>query len=324
MDIGKYFVPKINHMFSIFALFFWIEGTCAAPSEKFWQDDNGCSYCLHGTLKGGKCVNDVKKEPWNFLFEINTKNNQYLISYGYTSGLQVFCKNEKNYCTTINDPMVVKAMPSLKERKRYCSKEKDIHSKYFSGMYYSIPLEVKINEKNVNPICDFVSIDYEKSTLKITNKGICPIWVMVTPKVLYLYNLNISKKKTYNLDLQRIVIEDFRKKIFFESEDSEKRMVLAKDFFSIGKCKNSICEILNYRNGNPREISIDCNFMKKSESQLNNVKILGEGVCSIEITQEEGKIDTVYVRSIKAADGYEALMSTRESYEKELKKLKER
>lgn len=71
-----------------------------------------------------------------------------------------------------------------------------------------------------------------------------------------------------------------------------------------------------------------CNFIKIKPlikpdfSAILEIKF--EGVCPIEITQEEGKIDTVYVRSIKAADGYEALMSTRESYEKELKKLKER
>jgi len=130
--------------------------------------------------------------------------------------------------------------------------------------------------------------------------------------------------------------------------------------FFIKECNQSICKIIvleekniyfprldtvlfkyiyddNQRNGPyryripmefPNGIQIDCDFINvfssRSVSYTATLELKSEGVCPIEITKEKGKIDTVYVRSVKTTDGYKALISTRESYEKELKKLKER
>jgi len=129
--------------------------------------------------------------------------------------------------------------------------------------------------------------------------------------------------------------------------------------FFIKECNQSICKIIvleekevyfpkldtvlfkykyddNQRHGPYRyripmefsnNIQIDCDFVdvfiSRSVSYTAILELKSEGVCPIEITQEKGKVDTVYVRSVKTDDGYKALISTRESYEKELKKLKE-
>jgi len=61
------------------------------------------------------------------------------------------------------------------------------------------------------------------------------------------------------------------------------------------------------------KIKFYCDFISINRSTLKNetakITLKKEGVCPIGITNDEGKTDTVYVRSVKTSDGYKALIT---------------
>ena len=84
-----------------------------------------------------------------------------------------------------------------------------------------------------------------------------------------------------------------------------------KDFFTLGECSDSNCEILNYADEQPKDFDIKCNFIKKKEGQIGKVQIVGVGVCPVEITDKDNRKQTYYVRSVKDGNAYKILMTNK-------------
>ena len=234
-------------------------------------------------------------------FEIVSRlnNNDFRVRYPYQSALHVYCKNGTDYCKTIVDSMVVKLMPSLKDRKSYCKEQRK--KRQNTGMFFSIP----IYSDDVKFLCDFVEFDYQKSYIKVLGYGTCPVRLkgLITPSgrtVYIFYNLYIKKQKTYEIK---------KEKVFSQTHDG--KYIKKKDFFALGDCSNSNCKILNYVEEQPQDFDVKCDFIKKKDGQIGNVQVLGEGVCPIEIMDKDNRKQVYRVRSVKDGDGYKLRMTNK-------------
>lgn len=272
----------------------------ANNSQYEWTDENGCSYCLYGFFEEGKCVHINRKILVKYDFDIVSRlnNKSFRVSYPYQSALHVYCENEESYCNSIKDSMVVKLMPSLKDRKSYCKKQRK--KRQNTGMFYIIP----IRDDDVKFLCDFIEFDYRKSVLKVMGRGSCPVRVKgpITPagRTLYaFYNLYITKQKMYEVKDEII---------FTQTHDG--KYIRKKDFFALGDCSNSNCEILNYIGGKPQDFDIKCDFIKKNGNE-GKVKVFAAGVCPIEVLDKDNKKQVYRVRSVKDGDEYKLLMTNK-------------
>ena len=272
----------------------------ANNSQYEWTDENGCSYCLYGYFEEGTCVHINRKILLKYDFDIVSRLNDksFRVGYSHQSVLHVYCENSENYCKTINDSMVVKLMPSLKDRRSYCKEQRK--KRQNSGLFYIIP----IRDDDVKFLCDFIEFDYRKSVLKAMGRGSCPVRVKgpITPagRILYaFYNLYITKQKMYEVKDEII---------FTQTHDG--KYIRKKDFFALGDCSNSNCEILNYIGGKPQDFDIKCDFIKKSGNE-GKVKVFAAGVCPIEALDKDGKKQVYRVRSVKDGDEYKLLMTNK-------------
>ena len=294
----------------ITSLIFFL-AVCAFPvsSQYHWNDENDCSYCLYGRYNDGKCVH-ISREPCYHCyyddFSIHELNgNLFRIDYSYQSALHVFCNNPKNYCKTINDSIVMKLMPSLKERKIFC-KDEEKKSKN-EGMFYDLP----IPQEDLEFYCDFVKFDNKKSILKVFGSGTCPVRVkgglnVTRTFVFHYHNLYISKIKKFKIERADLYTQSFGyQKVLFRN------LLYKNNFFTLGDCSNSTCEILNYIEEQPQDFDIKCDFIKKKDGQIGKVQVLEEGVCPIEIKDKDEKKQVFYVRSVKDSNGYKLLMTNK-------------
>lgn len=281
---------------------------CAFSSKTYWTDENGCVYCLSGKIEGGKCMQTGRTAHPQYVFAVKKMGGKFFkIDYEYKSNLHVFCKRNEDYCNTISDSMVVKLMPSLKKRKSFCKEQSK--SLVNMGMFYSIP----IKQDDVEFLCDFVNVDYEKSLFEVLETGTCPVRVKGYQDVSFgnyydFYNLYITKGKTVELKKEILFVQSRKRDNLFGKE----LITLQKgSFFTIGTCSNSNCEMLNYFEDQIRNFDIKCDFIKKNDNRVGEVTVLREGTCPIEIIDENKEKLVYYVRSVKNADGYKLLMTNK-------------
>ena len=299
-------------MKAIVSLLFILAVTAFSSNSQYeWTDENGCSYCLYGYYKDGKCVHtsrnwcDYCSYYYDFFNIRELKSNYFLVDYPYRSSFHVYCENSENYCKTINDSMAVKLMPSLKERKTFCSEQQKKGEN--KGMFYDMP----IYHDDIVFLCDFVKFNYKKSFFEVMNSGTCPVRVNrgltgVFRTIAYYYgNLYVTRmKKNFKIDN----VELFLQKI--DNQKQKNRFFHKKDFFTLGDCSNSNCEILNYIGGKPQDFDIKCDFIKKDGNE-GKVKVFAAGVCPIEVLDKDNKKQVYRVRSVKDGDGYKLLMTNK-------------
>ena len=96
--------------------------------------------------------------------------------------------------------------------------------------------------------------------------------------------------------------------IFTQTHDG--KYIKKKDFFTLGDCSNSNCEILNYIGGKPQDFDIKCDFIKKNGNE-GKVKVFAAGVCPIEALDKDNKKQVYRMRSVKDGDGYKLLMTNK-------------
>ena len=101
------------------------------------------------------------------------------------------------------------------------------------------------------------------------------------------------------------------KKEFIFTQTHDGKSFHKRDFFTLGDCSNSNCEILNYVEKQPQDFDIKCNFIKKKDGQIGKVQVVEEGVCPIEITGKNNEKLVYYVRSVKDGDAYRLLMTNK-------------
>jgi len=105
-----------------------------------------------------------------------------------------------------------------------------------------------------------------------------------------------------------------KEQLYYQVQQSQtlyKRNFFRKDFFTLGECSNSNCEILNHVNDQPQDFDIKCDFIKKKDGQVGKVLVVGEGVCPVEITGKDNEKQVYYVRSVKDGDAYKILMTNK-------------
>ena len=277
-----------------------------------WTDENGCSYCLYGRIENGKCVHPAK-ESWggfsSFFYLLKTRkieNNFFVVDYPFSPKFHVYCENEADYCKTINDSMAKKLMPSLKDRKSLCDEQSKKTEN--TGMFYDMP----IPREDVEFCCDFVKFNNKKSFLEVLDTGSCPVranagFMGVQRTKTFLWgNFNVVKRKgEFWID---------EEEAFLQSIGHQQRPIkkyFTRNFFTLGECSHSNCEILNYVGEQPQDFDIKCNFIKKKDSE-GNVTVLAEGVCPIEILDKDGKKQVYRVRSVKDGDSYKLIMTNKQ------------
>ena len=277
-----------------------------------WTDENGCSYCLYGRIENGKCVHPAK-ESWggfsSFFYLLKTRkieNNFFVVDYPFSPKFHVYCENEADYCKTINDSMAKKLMPSLKARKSLCNEQSKKTEN--TGMFYDMP----IPREDVEFCCDFVKFNNKKSFLEVLDTGSCPVranagFMGVQRTKTFLWgNFNVVKRKgVFWID---------EEEAFLQSIGHQQRPIkkyFTRNFFTLGECSHSNCEILNYVGEQPQDFDIKCNFIKKKDSE-GNVTVLAEGVCPIEILDKDGKKQVYRVRSVKDGDSYKLIMTNKQ------------
>ena len=279
-----------------------------------WTDENGCSYCLYGYFKNGKCVHPSKFSWWGFSSFYHLFNsrkidkNFFVINYPFSPKFHVYCENEADYCKTINDSMAKKLMPSLKDRKSLCNEQRKKTEN--TGMFYDMP----IPREDVEFCCDFVKFNNKKSFLEVLDTGICPVrandgLLGVHRTITFLYGiLYVSKEKgTFKIKGKEL----FRQSLNHQNRKSKLFFDYKKAFFTLGECSHSNCEILNYVGEQPQDFDIKCNFIKKKDNQ-GNVTVLAEGVCPIEALDKDGKKQVYRVRSVKDGDSYKLIMTNKQ------------
>ena len=305
-------------------ILFFVVSAFSNNTQYEWTDENGCSYCLYGYIKDGKCVHPGKSQ-WHYGYEEGYRlfpelsfrelnNNFYLANYSYRSTFHVYCENVTNYCKTINDPMAVKLMPSLKDRKSLC-KEQSKKSKNI-GLFYDMP----IPREDLEFLCDFVKFNNKKSFIEVLDTGICPVRMNIGLKgvqrtlTFFFGNLRVARdQKKFRIMSEYVFYQTFdhqnRKSRHFYSDYNYG--AYKKNFFTLGECSLSNCEILNYVGEKLQDFDIKCNFIKKKDNE-GNVTVLSEGVCPIEILDKDGKKQVYRVRSVKDGDSYKLIMTNKQ------------
>ena len=219
-----------------------------------------------------------------------------MVDYPFSPKFHVYCENEADYCKTINDSMAKKLMPSLKNRKSLCNEQRKKTEN--TGMFYDMP----IPREDVEFCCDFVKFNNKKSFLEVLDTG---SWVQRTKTFLW-GNFNVVKRKgEFWID---------EEEAFLQSIGHQQRPIkkyFTRNFFTLGECSHSNCEILNYVGEQPQDFDIKCNFIKKKDNQ-GNVTVLAEGVCPIEALDKDGKKQVYRVRSVKDGDSYKLLMTNKQ------------
>ncbi|SHK88728.1 hypothetical protein [Fibrobacter sp. UWH4] len=299
MAIGKFFVLRNARILR--SCFLACTMLLAQPELSSWQDSNGCIFCINGKVSSGVCKHNsykIKRNWQNTFFNLENKSGVHKLQLGYRTTLQVFCKNASNYCKTINDSLVIKSLPDIKERKHFCE-IMDNDAKFFSGLTYSLPIEEKIQPGEISILCDFVHFDIDNQVLDFKDGGNCPIWVKINPYENELYQLEISKSgKKYNAKLKKIL-----KKLV----DGD--MLYLDNFISISECKNSNCQILNYVEGKTQKVKIGCDFIKYNESSNINVTISDAGLCPIEYKTKLKESKKIYLRSQRINNSFSLMIS---------------
>ncbi len=301
-----------------FIILFFVACAFSDNTQYEWTDENGCSYCLYGYIKDGKCVHPGKSQ-WHYGYEEGYRlfpelsfrelnNNFYLANYSYRSTFHVFCENVKDYCKTISDSMAKKLMPSLKDRKFLCNEQRKKFQN--TGLLYDMP----IPRADIEFLCDFANFNYKKSFLEVLDTGICPVrandgLLGVHRTITFLYGiLYVSKEKgTFKIKGKEL----FRQSLNHQNRKSKLFFDYKKAFFTLGECSLSNCEILNHVGDQPQDFDIKCNFIKKKDSE-GNVTVLAEGVCPIEILDKDGKKQVYRVRSVKDGDSYKLIMTNKQ------------
>ncbi len=235
-------------------------------------------------------------------------NNYYLVNYSYQSTFHVLCENVANYCNTINDPMAVKLMPSLKDRKSLCKEQSKKNEN--TGLFYDMP----IPREDLEFRCDFVRFNNKKSLLEVLDTGICPVRLNIgligvqRTLTFFFGNLRVTRdQKKFRIASEYV---------FSQTLDHQNRKTrhlyrdYKKVFFTLGECSHSNCEILNYVEDQPQDFDFKCNFIKKKDNQ-GNVTVLAEGVCPIEALDKDGKKQVYRVRSVKDGDSYKLIMTNK-------------
>ena len=167
------------------------------------------------------------------------------------------------------------------------------------------------DHSSVKFLCDFIQFDYKKSLIKVLDTGVCPVhekagFNRINQPVQFLYNLYVTKqKKSFDVKTEELYSQVQQSQTLF------KKSFQKKDFFTLGECFNSNCEILNYVNELPQDFDIKCDFIKKKDGQVGKVQVVGAGVCPIEITDKDNRKQTYYVRSVKDGDAYRLLMTNK-------------
>lgn len=276
-----------------------IFATCIFSSKSSWTDENGCTYELSR-------IQSASTEYSSYSFEFEKLNkNFFKLEYGPKLHLNVFCKKKEDYCKTINDSIVKNIMPSLKKRQSLC-KEKSKNA-VNAEMQYSYPTQ----QSEVDFLCDFVKVNYEKEFFEVLDVGSCPVRVKgqtIGPLSIFI-NLDITKKgKSFKIEKKELLFQT-RKKENPLSGDTKRP--LKNDFFTVGYCAESSCEILNYLDSQMQDFDIKCDFIKRIDNRPDEVIVLNEGVCPIEILDKNKEKKVYYVRSVKAADGYKLLITNK-------------
>ena len=277
-----------------------------------WTDENGCSYCLYGYIKDGKCVHP-SNVSWrgfsSFFYLLNSRkieNNFFVVNYPFQSTFHVYCENVTDYCKTISDPKAKKLMPSLKDRKSLCNEQSKKTEN--TGMFYDMP----IPREDLEFRCDFVKFNNKKSFLEVLDTGICPVRANAglmgsqRTKTFLFGNFHVVKRKG------ELWID--KEEAFLQSIDHQQRPIkkfITRNFFTLGECSHSNCEILNYVGEQLQDFDIKCNFIKKKDNE-GNVTVLAEGVCPIEILDKDGKKQVYRVRSVKDGDSYKLIMTNKQ------------
>ena len=295
---------------SIFWIIFF--SIFAFSDSSYWTDGNNCSYCLNGRLDGGKCVPERKYDSYYSntpTFSIGkVSKNSFWFYCEHKLSLQVFCKNKGDYCKTINDSMVKKFEPSLNGRKSFCKEQSK--SSVNTGMVYSYT----VGQDNVEFLCDFVDVNFNKSYFKVFDEGFCTVQVKRKRKMPYettrhFYGLYITKGKAFEITNEEFLVQTRKAEnpLFDDAKTP-----LKKDFFSVGFCHDSNCEILNYIEKQARNFEVKCDFIKKIDGSVDKVKVLAEGVCPIEVQDKNNEKKVHYVRSVKNGNGYKLLMTNKQ------------
>ena len=143
-------------------ILFFVVSAFSNNTQYEWTDENGCSYCLYGHVKDGKCVHS-SKVSWrgfsSFYYLLSSRkieNNFFVVDYPFSPKFHVYCENEADYCKTINDSMAKKLMPSLKNRKSLCNEQRKKTEN--TGMFYDMP----IPREDLEFRCDFVKFNNKK------------------------------------------------------------------------------------------------------------------------------------------------------------------
>ena len=277
-----------------------------------WTDENGCSYCLYGYIKDGKCVHP-SNVSWSgfssFFYLLNSRkieNNFFVVNYPFQSTFHVYCENVTDYCKTISDPKAKKLMPSLKDRKSLCDEQSKKTEN--TGMFYYMP----IPREDLEFRCDFVKFNNKKSFLEVLDTGICPVRANAglmgsqRTKTFLFGNFHVVKRKgEFWID---------KEEAFLQSIGHQQRPIkkyFTRNFFTLGECSHSNCEILNHVGDQPQDFDIKCDFIKKKDSE-GNVTVLAEGVCPIEALDKDGKKQVYRVRSVKDGDSYKLIMTNKQ------------
>lgn len=295
-----------------FIILFFVVSAFSDNTQYEWTDENGCSYCLYGHIKDGKCVHS-SKVSWrgfsSFYYLLNSRKiekNFFVINYPFSPKFHVYCENDSDYCKTINDSMAKKLMSSLKDRKSLCNKQRKKTEN--TGMFYDMP----IPREDLEFRCDFVEFNNKKSFLEVLDTGICPVRANAglmgsqRTKTFLFGNFHVVKRKG------ELWID--KEEAFLQSIDSQQRPIkkfITRNFFTLGECSHSNCEILNYVGEQLQDFDIKCNFIKKKDSE-GNVTVLAEGVCPIEILDKDGKKQVYRVRSVKDGDSYKLIMTNKQ------------
>ncbi len=271
-----------------------------------WTDDYGCFYNFEeSNLKFPKSssfdsVISQKKFKWDDLkIEIdegNCESSRCGFKLYANRLLTVHCKDKRNYCKVVDEMYVMEALPKLQDRLDFCTKASNGE---IDELVFRVPFIKKVREDDIVSGCTYVQINRDKSTFEIKNGDRCPIWVKIFENKYHLFELSKSKEGKPEIHKAMLFSKD-------ESRLFDKQVPLVQDFFAIGLCSESKCEVYNYKKRQPQKFKIECEIIKRNKENPNIIELISEGICPIKVDNEK----RIFLRSIKADNGcYKAFIT---------------